>query len=376
MNTTRAMELQESAWACHSRGELDQARDLTLEALRLVQTVEGPASHDAANLLNELAELELDRADLGGAWAFARQAHEVEVGWRDAPSSDDATRIRVKTSSVLGSIRQAQGRYQLAEAHLTEALALARELGDGSEEAALARNALGVLYKFWGRFEDALSLYERALDALSALHGEDSLAVGVVLHNIGGARHAQGRFSDAAEPGRKAWLISRAHLGATHPRALADATAYAAILDGLERYAECETICRDAHAALESSLGPDHYEVASTLHNLAAAVEAQGRAEEAEQLYRRALAQKLRLLGEDHPDVALTCNNLGRLLIDMGRVDESVQLLETAVAILDNRLLPSHPARLAATSNLERAVAALSQVDAVRQGGFMHLFSP
>lgn len=129
------------------------------------------------------------------------------------------------------------GGFRPSGAHLQEALRRSvDEFGDESEEAAETRNNLAVLYKFSGRFAAAHQLYERSLRTMSRVCGPVSLPVAVILHNIGGVLHAEGNFTAAEEPGRRAWEVSRQILGDDDPTAMFDAAAYAAILDGLGRY--------------------------------------------------------------------------------------------------------------------------------------------
>lgn len=361
MTTERAIELQEYAWTLQSAGRLAEAFDAAREALQLIEAAEGVSSPDTANLLNDLAEIERDRQNFNAALALAERAHGIESSWAEPVSTepvpaDDAAAIRLKTSSLLGDLRRIRGDYAGAEAELQHALAVAlRQFGEESDQSAQAENDLAILYKYWGRFDEALELYGKSLRKINSVHGPDSLAAGAVLHNIGGVLHSRGDFAAAEGPGGKAWEISRHQLGADDPRALLDATAYAAILDGLERYAESESVYRRALSVFESKLGLEHTEVAATLHNLAAAVAAQGRPEEAEEKYRRALRVKETLFGGDSPDVALTRNNLGRLLTDLGRRSEAVPLLEAAVATLEQCLVAAHPHLVAARRNLENA---------------------
>jgi tetratricopeptide (TPR) repeat protein len=233
------------------------------------------------------------------------------------------------------------------------------KFGEASEEAAEARNNVGVLYKYWGRYDDALRLYRQALRSIVAVHGEESLAAGVVYHNIGAILHSRGDFAAAEEPGRKVRDISRRLLGEDDTRTMLDAAAYAGILDGLERYPESEPIYRRALTIFEKAFGPGHYEVAATLHNLAAVLAARGCPEEAEQHYRRALGINEDLLGPDSPDVALTHNNLGGLLAARGRPGEAMPLLGSAVAILEKRLTAEHPHLAVARGNLRKAASDL-----------------
>jgi tetratricopeptide (TPR) repeat protein len=357
--TQLAVELQERAWALQADGKLDEAFIACSEALTLIEAAEGSGSPDAANLLNDLADIERERLRYHSALAFAKKAHAIETALGDRFTGDTAAHIRMATLSSLGDLWRLLGQYEQAEGHLERALAIGMAAyGEASEEVAEARNSLAVLYKFWGRFAAARKLYEQSLLTMTALHGPRSLPVSVILHNIGGVMHAQGDFAAAEEPGRKAWEMSRELLGDDDPRAMLDAAAYASILDGLERFDESEPIHLRVLEFMTRKHGPEHYEVASTLHNLAAVLDARGRADEAEQHYRSSIAIKERLLSDGSPDLALTYNNLGRLLHSIGRSREAASLLEKAVATLELQLPSDHPHLLAAQRNLRQALGA------------------
>jgi tetratricopeptide (TPR) repeat protein len=360
MSIERAIALQEEAWALQAEGKLEEALTACQEALRLAEDSEGPTSPDVANLLNDLAEIENGRQNFRGALALAERARAIEDGWGDRFTGEIAARIRGKTLELVGLLCCKLGVYGPADEALNAALAIAAaEFGEASEEAAGAQNQLGLLYKYCGRFEEGLWLYRQALRSIRALHGEESVASGVLLHNIGGILHSRGNHSAAEGPARKAWEISRRLLGEKDPRTMLDAAAYAGILDGLGKYEESELIYRQALAIFERTFGPQHYEIAANLHNLAAVRAARGHIDEAETLYRRALALKEKLLGSEGPDAALTRNNLGRLLHDAGRPREAVTLLRSAVATLEKHLPPGHPQLVLAHENLKRATGSL-----------------
>jgi tetratricopeptide (TPR) repeat protein len=354
MNVERAIELQEQSWNLQAEGKLEEAVRACREALELMESAEGGDSPDVANLLNDLAEIEQQRQNFVEALALAERAGSIEDALGERFTGNDAAGIRIRTLSIAGDILRIQGEYVRAEDDLEEALAISvAAFGEASEEAAEARNNLGVLYKYCGRFEEGLKLYSHALRPIIAIHGHTSLATATLYHNIGGILHARGDFAAAEPPARWAWEISRKLLSEDDPRTMADATAYAAVLDGLERYDESEPIYRQALAVSERAYGLEHYEVAATLHNLAAVLAARGHCKEAEEHYRRALAIKEKLLGAGSPDVALTRNNLGKLLTDMGRPAETLPLLEAAVAVLEPRLAPGHPALHASATQKE-----------------------
>jgi len=351
-----AAELQERAWALQSEGRLEEALVVSQEALSLVAATDGAESADAANLLNDLAQLERDLQHYESALSFALCAHDIEQSLGDQFVGESATQIRVFTLTLLGELWRLRGDYAQAEGHLKDALGRSIAVfGEASEAVADARNNLGMFYKYSGQFAAARKLYEQALRTFTAAHGPVSIPVSVILHNIGGVLHMQGDFAAAEEPGRRAWEISRQLLGEDHPSAMLDAAAYASILDGLERYDESEPIHLQVLHFMIKTHGADHYEVAAALHNLAAVLEMRGREAEAEAHYRRSMVLKERLLGKTSPDLALTRNNLGRLLHMTGRSREGAILLQTALAALESQLPPENPHLVATRRNLRQA---------------------
>jgi tetratricopeptide (TPR) repeat protein len=357
----RAIELQERAWALQVEGKLSEAAACCRKAIDLMTQSEGPESADVANLLNDLAGIQIAQEDFRASLTTAEQALKIEKVSPELWTGQTLSAVRIRTLTLIGTTYRTLGEYARAETILREALALAcADFGEHSEQAANACNELGMVCKYLGRFEEGIGLYERALKIFTKAQSCDSPQVGIICHNLGGILFTKGDFAAAESFGRRSWEISKNHWGKESVQAMNDAVAYAPILDGLHRYAESETIYRRALGIYETTLGTEHYEVAATLHNLAAVLATCDRHDEAEQLYRRALVIKERLLGRDNPDVALTRNNLGRLLSDAGRLSEAVPLLANAVGILEKSLLPGHPQLACAQQNLQDALAQLN----------------
>lgn len=337
-------------------GRSEEALRLCREALRGLEQAQGPESPSLAAALNELAELEQGCQSPRAALETAERARAIEDAHGARFRGAEGARTRIRTLAIAGSVRRALGDYPGAESDLLAAAALALgEFGGASVEVARARNDLGVLYKYWGLFDEGLSLYALALDTLTAIHGAESLECATIHHNIGGILHARGDFAAAEEPARKAWEIARRLLGEDDVRTHAEAAAYAAVLDGLGRYAESEALYRRALAVFERVYSPGHEEIAVILHNLGSVLAARGMDGEAERHYRRALALKESLFGPDSPDAAMTRNNLGKLLFRTARPQEAAALLRRAVTILEARLPESHPHVITSRKNLEMA---------------------
>ena len=252
-----------------------------------------------------------------------------------------------------GRALRRQGRYREAEEELRAALRLA-ERAYGAEGAAVAEvmNELGVLYKYTARFDEAETLYRRALRILEA--HRDDFETATVWHNLGGLEHARGRPALAEPAARRAVELRTRAVGPDHPAVAADAAALAAILDQLGRVEEAEAMLCRALDVFTRLLGPDHHEVAVNANNLAALRFRRGDHGEAEALWEHALAIKRKRLGPTHPELAPTLVNLGVLAATRGQVERARSLFTEALRILGPDVGADHPARRAASAGLAR----------------------
>jgi len=196
---------------------------------------------------------------------------------------------------------------------------------------AAAHNELGMSGKFSGRFAEASRHYRAARPILLRLYGSRSREMAMWWHNAGGLEHARGEFARGEPIGRHAVEIARSLLPPTDPERLAHEVAYAALLDGLDRYRESIPIYRRAIAAYTKVFGRVHYEVASTLHNLGTAEHALGHAAAARRAYAEALRIYERVLDREHPDLGLTLYNLGVLAGDRKAITRALTIFERAL---------------------------------------------
>ena len=337
----RVVELHECTLASE-RPYKDEAAQVALQSLDIFHAVYGQDSPDAANVSNYLSWVAESRAQFAEAEQHARCAWEIMERVGDRCNGSKATDVRIDALTRIGTSQRAGGYYDEAEIWLQRALDLAKRSG---RQIVAALNNLGVVYKCSGRLDEAERLYWRALEFAE----DHSSAMAATLYrNLGEIAHLWERFADGEWFGRRAWEIRRTLLGPDHPETLADACAYAALLDGLGRHENAEAICRDALVKFEDIWGGEHMDIATCLHNLAAVRWARGDAAEAEALYKRAAAMKERLLGPWHPDTALTLCNYAALLAEEWREDEARDLASRALLVFETRLNPLHPQRAAA----------------------------
>lgn len=282
----------------------------------------------------------------GATYETLARFDEADELYRALPQDDPLVRLGI------GGVLRARGEYARAEEVLLEALPLAEgRFGAWSIETGFALNALGMTYKYWGRFDEARDVYERALAILVRGFSEEHVDVATIHHNLGGLEHARRDF-EAAEPhARMSVELRRQLLGPEHVATAEDEAAWAPILHALGRDDEAEALLRHAIGVLERVLGPEHPEVAGAWNNLGSTL---SNLDEAAEAYQHALAAKERVLGPDHPSLAITLNNLGVNARRRGELGEAEVIYLRALAILEDRVEPDHPNLLLTRRNLER----------------------
>ena len=253
-----------------------------------------------------------------------------------------------------GNRFRSRGDARKAEPLLRRAVvvAKARQRVHGYEhDLPFALNALGVLCKDLGRYDEARALYERALAVLDRSPTPDGHGVATLYHNLGGIEHARRDFP-AAESLARRGLALRRNLGDDDEALATDLVALAAILDGQRRYDEAEAMYVEALAILERDPKPNAGDVAVALNNLGAQYLERGRMAEALELLVRAERLKRELLGDQHPDLAVTLNNLAEARKRRGELGTAESLYGEAIELLDGALGVDHPKAVACRRNL------------------------
>lgn len=200
---------------------------------------------------------------------------------------------------------------------------------------ALMRN--GHPHEAAGHFKTALRLEEEASAE------EDPISIGRALNNLAWALGEAGCYEEAESLFRRALVIAEKSLGPEHQIV---ATVYRNIAGTLRfagRYGEAEPLFRQALAIAEKTLGAENSEAAAACGGLARVLSEMGNYHEAEQLYRRALAIAEKAFEPGHPGVATACAGLASLLRDTGRHGDAEPLFRRALAIRENKLRKEHP---------------------------------
>lgn len=262
--------------------------------------------------------------------------------------------LRVKAWRGLGRMLRVQGDYPPAAVLLRFAVRRCETAEDCRIELADALGDLGVLYRYMGRLDASVELYQRALDLAVAQRGPRHASIAMFYHMLAGVNHLRGRLEEAEKQGWKSVKIRRAVLGPDHPDTAADAACLAAILIDRGGHDEAEAILKHALSVFRKTYGEPHYEIAISLHNLASIAYTKGHSNEALTLFRQSLKMKQTLLGNSHPDLVMTLNNLAVLEGRDGKSKQAERLARRAMEIATRHLDANHPSLALVRGNLER----------------------
>ena len=269
-----------------------------------------------------------------------------------------SSRTRLAELIRIGTQHRLLGNSIEAERSLREAVAIAEEhFQHDAVTVAAALNSLGLVCKDLAKFDEAHTLYERALalvDVDSTANGDE---IAALYHNLGGIEHARRNYAEG-EVFARTGLEIRRRLGSPDEAALAaDMVALAAILDGQQRFDEAEPMYLEALRVLERSPERNAGEIAVALNDLGALYTQRGNSERAEELLIRAADLKSQTIGPRHPDVAVTLNNLALVHKRRGNFDRARAIYQNALGIFEAALGADHPKTLACRRNRDRCAA-------------------
>ena len=181
----------------------------------------------------------------------------------DQPDQPGARRVEVRALMYRAHGERLRGDYGAARATLRHALAVAESsLGEDSQAAAEVLNALGVLGKFSGAFEEAEHAYAKAARIIEARYGAEHPDMAAIYHNLAGLAHARGDAAAAEPLARRSVEIRERSSGPDHLATILDRAGLAAILSDLGRNAEATELLERVLRDLDVAVGQDHREYA------------------------------------------------------------------------------------------------------------------
>ncbi len=215
--------------------------------------------------------------------------------------------------------------------------------GRRQQQIAVQANREGVQLNAKGRYAEAQTLLQKALEIRRRVLGEDHPATATSLNNVAYNFADQGKAAEAQTLLQKALEIRRRVLGEDHPDTAASYNNMAMNLNTQGKAAEAQTLLQKALEIRRRVLGEDHPDTATSYINVASNLAAQGKAAEAQPLYQKASEIFRKVLGEDHPHTAISYNSVASNLEAQGKAAEAQPLYQKASEIFRKVLGEDHP---------------------------------
>lgn len=281
----------------------------------------------------------------------------------DEPDALDTAGL-VSAQTLLGWIRQQQGRSREAEALLEEAVARARRASGAERMLARALNDLGVVREALGDYEGARAAYEEALTLRARLFGPEHRSVGVSASNLAAIHYRLGDLPAAVEEAERALALIRRSFGADHQRAIIvqNNLAVFKLVGGDLEGAEADY--RDLWERQARLQGPSHPVTVRVMISLAAVLRREEKWGEAESVLREALRIENARPEPNRLDVAFSMAALGDVLSSGGRHEEAMGLIQDALALQTAALGPEHIDVAQSQSYLSRALERVDSLEA------------
>lgn len=303
-----------------------------------------------------------------------RANREAERANREAAearrTSEEATQLARFLVGLFDKPEQAEGDRPLTVRELLEQGRHRARVELEGEPLTQARllEAVGVVYRKMGMYEDAEALLDEVLAARERELGPEHVDTANALANVVTLYWLTGRFVEAEPLAERALRIRERELGLDHPDVVQSVEAMALIYRRLGKLELAEPLLLRALPSLERSVGPNHPELANALNAIGIHYWNKGRFEQAADFLRRALTLWERSRGADHPEVAATLNNLAGVARDRGRFAEAEPLYQRALDIRRRALGDQHPAvgySLANIAQLRRKQGRLAEAEAL-----------
>ena len=198
-------------WSSATVGHYPAAADLYQEALEERLSLFGPDHPEVAETLNNFGLLRLASGDLNGARELLTEALRIHNACEPASEREAAA------ANNLGIVHRLAGQYAEGEALYRHAYQIRRNLfGDRHPAVAESLGNLAAVATTRAQYEEAESLHQQAYEIRRDLLGTNHPDVAMSVAAIGSARAGMGRYQAAEDCYRRALETLRQQLGLRH----------------------------------------------------------------------------------------------------------------------------------------------------------------
>ncbi len=316
----------------------------------------GIAEHETIRAKNqaELAEQRRLEAD--------ERRHEAELARVEAQKR--LAQIK-KSNEIITSIfadldiRKVKAGTDPLEAVLAQRLVKAASdlegeaIGDPLVAAGL-QDRLGATLLNLGHSDEAIPLFQKAIETRKAKLGADHHDTLSCMHNLARGYQNTGRPDRALPLLEQILSLTKSKLGADHPDTLTSMGSLAWSYQSVGKLDLAVPLLEEAVKLEKAKLGPDNPITLISMNDLALCYQSAGKLDLALPLYEETLRLTRAKLGVDHPNTLAAMNNLAFGYWKAGKLDKAVPLSEETLKLMRARLGSDHPETLTCMNNLAR----------------------
>ena len=250
---------------------------------------------------------------------------------------------------VKAKIKGAVGRYEIR----VEEIRPANEQDRLLHEARKLSNESSVLFRA-GKYDEAVSVGARGLDAAEKVLGTDHVYVAYLLNRLGNKQRTKGDYAKAEASLQRALAIDEKALGPEHPETVESLGALGVVYVAKNDYGKAGRMLQQALEVTERTLGTEHPKVADYLVSLGQVHLDLADLQQAERELQRALTIAEKTLEPDDRIIAQALNGLGVLYGIKKDYERSETFLQRALAIYEKSFGADHPYLVSPLLNLGR----------------------
>ncbi|CAF1133864.1 unnamed protein product [Adineta steineri] len=239
----------------------------------------------------------------------------------------------------LGSVLRKMGQFDKAE----DIYQVLLDQTDNDEDKASLYCQLGLIKNAEGKYREALSFHEKALEIRQQSLSPNHPDLGESFNNIGEVYDNMDNYPKALSFYEKALEIRQQSLPFNHPDLGESFSNIGEVHADMGNYHEALSYYEKDLEISQQLLPPNHPSLATIYSNIGSVHRHIGNYPKALSSHEKALEIKQQSLPPNHPDLAITYNNIGTVYEIMGDYSKARTFYEHAVQIGQLSLPSNHP---------------------------------
>jgi tetratricopeptide (TPR) repeat protein len=239
----------------------------------------------------------------------------------------------------LGKLMIALGQFDKAE-ELNEVLL--KQAGGGSEKAAIF-SRLGRIAEQQGKYEKAITIYEKGLEIIQKTLPENHPNLAAYYINIGLVYDSVGEYSKTLSYYEKGLEIQQKNLPENLPDLAASYNNIGMVYKSMGEHWKALLHFEKALEIQQKTLPANHPDSGTLYNNIGLVYKSMGEYWKALSYYEKSLEIYQKTLPANHPVLSDSYTNIGGVYMNMGEYSKALSYYEKGLEIIQNTLPANHP---------------------------------